>query len=92
MLLGFVCVWFRAFFLKRFIGRSGCVGGRKVADVFGIVIWCQKGQGWTTGTEILCFLSGSDMVACSWLGGCLLWGNRLKSGVEGGEVIELKYF
>jgi len=24
-------------------------------------------------TEILCFLFGSHMVACSWLGGCLLW-------------------
>lgn len=28
----------------------------------------------------------------SWLGGCLLWGNRLKSGVDGGTVIELKFF
>lgn len=27
-----------------------------------------------------------------WLGGCLLWGNRLKSGVDGGAVIELKFF
>lgn len=27
----------------------------------------------TTRTEILCFLFGSDMVAGSWLGGCLLW-------------------
>ena len=24
------------------------------------------------------------LVACSWLGGCLLQGNRLKSGVDGG--------
>lgn len=62
---------FRAFFLKRFIGRFGC-GGADVLEVFGTVIWCQKGQGWTTRTEILCFLFGSDMVAGSWLGGCLL--------------------
>ena len=61
-------------------------------EVFGTVIWCQKGQGWTTRTEILCFLFGSDVVAGSWLGGCLLWGNRLKSGVDGGAVIELKFF
>lgn len=63
-----------------------------MSDVFGVVIWCQKGQGWTTRTEILCFLFGSDMVAGSWLGWCLLWGNRLKSGVDGGTVIELKFF
>ena len=43
---------FRILFLKRFIGLFGCVG----ADVFGIVLRCQKGQGWTTRTEILCFL------------------------------------
>ena len=67
-------------------------GFRKASDVFGIVLRCQKGQGWTTRTEILCFLFGSDMVACSWLGGCLLWGDRLKSGVDSRTVIELKYF
>ena len=69
----------------------GVWGGRKVADVFGTVLRCQKGQGQTTRTEILCFLFGSDMVACSWLGGCLLWGNRLKSGVDvgGGYRIEI---
>ena len=66
MLLRFLWGWFRAFSLKRFIGRSGCVGGRKVADVFGVVIWCQKGQGWTTRTEIMSFLFGSGVVACSW--------------------------
>ena len=83
--------WVRTFFSKRFISQSGCVGGRKVADVFGTVLRCQKGQGQTTRTEILCFLFGSDMVACSWLGGCLLWGNRLKSGVDvgGGYRIEI---
>ena len=63
-----------------------------MSDVFGIVLRCQKGQGWTTLTEILCFLFGSDMVAGSWLGGCLLWGDRLKSGVDSRTVIELKYF
>ena len=61
---------FRTPFLKRFIGLFGCVGVRKVSDVFGTVIWCQKGQSWTTGTEILCFLFGSGVVAGSWLGGC----------------------
>lgn len=45
------------------------------SDVFGTVLRCQKSQGWTTRTEILCFLFGSDMVACSWLGGC--FGGRL---------------
>ena len=59
-----VLVW--GLFLKRFIGRSGCVGFREVSDVFGSVLQCQKGQGWTTRTEILCFLFGSDMVAGSW--------------------------
>ena len=83
---------FRAFFLKRFIGQSGCVVVSEGSDVFWIVLRCQKGQGWTTRTEILCFLFGSHMVACSWLGGCLLWGNRLKSGVDGRTVIELKFF
>lgn len=73
VLLRFLWCRFRAFFLKRFIGQSGCVVVRKVADVFGTVLRCQKGQGWTTRTEILCFLFGSHMVACSWLGGCLLW-------------------
>ena len=58
---------FRTLSLKRFIGLFGCVG---VSDVFGTVLRCQKGQGWTTRTEILCFLFGSDMVAGSWLGGC----------------------
>ena len=33
---------FRAFSLKRFIGRSGCVVVRKVPDVVGTVIWCQE--------------------------------------------------
>lgn len=89
MVLRFLWSWFRAFFLKRFIGRFGCV---VVSDVFGTVLRCQKGQGWMTRTEILCFLFGSDMVAGSWLGGCLLWGNRLKSGVDGGAVIELNFF
>lgn len=51
-----------------------------------------KGSRLDDATEILCFLFGSHMVACSWLGGCLLWGNRLKSGVDGGTVIELKFF
>ena len=60
--------------------------------MFGTVLRCQNGQGWTTRTEIMCFLFGSDMVAGSWLGGFLLWGNRLKSGVDGGAVIELKFF
>lgn len=88
MLLRFL--WgFRTLFLKRFIGLFGRV---VVSDVFGTVLRCQKGQGWTTRTEILCFLFGSHMVAGSWLGGCLLWGNRLKSGVDGGAVIELKFF
>ena len=63
-----------------------------MSDVFGIVLRCQKGQGWTTRTEILCFLFGSDMVAGSWLGGCLLWGNRLKSGVDGGGGYRIKIF
>lgn len=72
-MLRFLWGWFRAFFLKRFIGRFGCVGVRKVSDVFGVVLRCQKGQSWTTGTEILCFLFGSGVVAGSWLGGCLLW-------------------
>ena len=49
---------------------------RKVADVFGVGLRCQKGQGWTTLTEILCFLFGSDMVACSWLGGCFGVGSK----------------
>ena len=39
-----------------------------------------------------CASCSADMVAGSWLGGCLLWGNRLKSGVDGGTVIELKFF
>lgn len=51
-----------------------------------------RGRGWTTRTEILCFLFGSHMVAGSWLGGCLLWGDRLKSGVDGRTVIELIFF
>lgn len=92
VLLRFLWCWLRVFFLNRFISRSGVWWFRKVSDVFGIVLWCQKGQGWTTRTEILCFLFGSHMVACSWLGGCLLWGNRLKSGVDGRTVIELKFF
>ena len=66
LVLRFLRGWFRAFFLKRFIGRFGCVGVRKVSDVFGVVLRCQKGQSWTTGTEILCFLFGSGVVAGSW--------------------------
>lgn len=57
---------FRAFFLKRFIGRFGCV---VVSEGCGCVRdsdMVSKGRGWTTRTEILCFLFGSDMVACSW--------------------------
>lgn len=84
---------FRAFFLKRFIGRFGCVvvsegvGGVRDSDMV------SKGRGWTTRTEILCFLFGSDMVAGSWLGGCFgvgkqteIWRGRW------GEVIELNFF
>lgn len=89
VLLRFLFCGFSVFFLKRFIGRFGCV---VVSDVFGIVLRCQKGQGWTVRTEILCFLFGSDMVACSWLGGCLLWGNRLKSGVDGGGGYRIEIF
>lgn len=46
----------------------------------------------TTRMEILCFFFGSHMVAFSWLGGCLLWGNRLKSGVDGGGGYRIEIF
>ena len=49
VLLRFLWGWFRAFFLKRFIGRSGCV---VVSDVFGIVLRCQKGQGGPLAWEL----------------------------------------
>ena len=49
-------------------GSEGCGCVRGSATV-------SKGRGWTTRTEILCFLFGSDMVAGSWLGGC--FGGRL---------------
>lgn len=39
----------------------GCVRGSATVS---------KGRGWTTRTEILCFLFGSGVVAGSWLGGC----------------------
>ena len=65
VLLRFLRVLFRAFFKNVLSGDLG-VWGRKVSDVFGVVLQCQKGQGWTTRTEILCFLFGSHMVACSW--------------------------
>ena len=65
VLLGFLR-GFRILFLKRFIELFGCVVVSEVSDVFGIVLRCQKGQGWTTRTEIMCFLFGSDMVAGSW--------------------------
>ena len=38
-----------AFFLKRFVGLFGCV---VVSDVFGIVIWCQKGQSGALAGEL----------------------------------------
>ena len=84
MLLRFLWCWFRALFLKRFIGWPGCgVVSEGVGCVRGSAM-VSKGRGWTTRTGIMCFLFGSDMVAGSWLGWCLLWGNRLKSGVDCG--------
>ena len=56
-------VWVWGLFLKTFHWVIWVCGG---SDVFGTVVLCQKGQGWTTLTEILCFLFGSDMEACSW--------------------------
>ena len=44
------------------------------------------------GNPVLLVRQSHGGVQCSWLGGCLLWGNRLKSGVDGGAVIELKFF
>lgn len=62
-----------------------------MSDVFGTVLRCQKGQGWTTRTEILCFLFGSDMVAGSWLGGCFGVGKQTEiwRGRSGGYRIEI---
>ena len=38
------------------------------------------------GNPVLLVRQSHGGVQCSWLGGCLLWGNRLKSGVDGGGV------
>ncbi len=66
VLLRFLWCWLRVFFLKRFISRSGCV---VVSEGVGCVrdsATVSKGSRLTTRTEILCFLFGSHMVACSW--------------------------
>ena len=48
MVLRFLWCWFRAFFLKRFIGRFGCVGiSEGVGCVRGSAM-VSKGRGWTT--------------------------------------------
>lgn len=54
VLLRFLRCWFRAFFLKRFIGRSGHV---VVSEGFGSVLRCQKGQGqdYADGNPVLLF-------------------------------------
>ena len=43
---------FRTPFLKRFVGLFGCVGVRKVSDVFWVVLRCQKGQGGSLAGEL----------------------------------------
>ena len=49
VLLRFLRCWFRAFFLKRFIGLFGCV---VASDVFGTGLLCQKGQGGSLAGEL----------------------------------------
>ncbi len=73
VLLRFLRGWFRVFFIKTFHWAIWvCVGGRKVADVFGIVIWCQKVEAGRRGRELCASCSaatwwravGLDGVCC----------------------------
>ena len=52
VVLKFLWFWFRAFFLKTFHLAIWVWGGRKVSDVFGVVLRCQKGQGGSLAGEL----------------------------------------
>ena len=79
-------------FLKRFIVRFGCV---VVSEGVGFVrdsATVSKGSRLDDADGNPLLLLRHPLVACSWLGGCLLWGNRLKSGVDGGGGYRIEIF
>ena len=92
MLLRFLWGWFRVFFLKRFIGQSGCV---VVSEGVGCVRYSatvSKGSRLddADGNPVLLVRQRHGGWQLAWR--VFVVGNILKSGVDGGSVIELKFF